>query len=817
MEGGVAPIFSVRTQRLFISFWLCIAFLVLLLANGQHFFAPAQVRLSALNWISFCLATVTSVLFFSVGLTVWMYARSRRVAGLVCAFSLLMSYSFASQSSATTNDPLFSAIGTSSLALALPCLLHLVAIFPEDYLSFSPLSKHPRSPLLWLRQGYAFVLTAMGSAVALYAFSLFFSPHRFPSWLRTGVVLYFALIVVTILLLMILSFTRRTASSNSRLQSRLLLLGVTLSFAPVLLFTLVPLLLHRTELVSGQLSTVTIGVLPLAIGYAVLRQQVLLRDRVIQVIASVVISAICMLGLLYLSLNLLDWSLSALHHEREALVAPVLILVAVFSPCILYIGDVVTRRVLFKENGSPLRLFATQNLLSASSGGLDALVKGVSEALQNEFQIATSCLFVLRDEADHQHCRAYELVPPLASPPLDAPRRTLLQLLHAEAENEPVVSTQDEKREPLCVRLVYAPPTSTTVQRAAPDAVGFIVHVLREFRSNPDRVLLGAQDVEVVPHLFPVWWGQVLIGILAVGEPTTGEPFGGPDAQRVMALLSTLAPLLEMARTEQRRTQALQSAIEQEHIANHLKDQFLLTTSHELRTPLTAVVGYLELLDDKNNWNQLPEERKQTMVSRALQSATELMHLMEALMEGNREVEKRRLLVRPVSLYSTLTALLKSQEYKLVAQSRTVQLQLPLDMVVLADELALKQIIGTLLDNALKYSPDATDIVCRGERDGHGSVVLHISDFGPGIPPGARDLIFERFIRLDRELNSPRRGVGLGLYICRQLAERMQGQLTVTSTGIAGEGSTFTLVLPESLSAESDLQENVALESSSGM
>jgi signal transduction histidine kinase len=73
---------------------------------------------------------------------------------------------------------------------------------------------------------------------------------------------------------------------------------------------------------------------------------------------------------------------------------------------------------------------------------------------------------------------------------------------------------------------------------------------------------------------------------------------------------------------------------------------------------------------------------------------------------------------------------------------------------------------------------------------------VSISDQGPGIPPDRQVEIFDKFVRLERDLNSQVRGSGLGLYISRQLVEAMQGTITIESSGIKGEGSTFSFTLP---------------------
>jgi signal transduction histidine kinase len=99
------------------------------------------------------------------------------------------------------------------------------------------------------------------------------------------------------------------------------------------------------------------------------------------------------------------------------------------------------------------------------------------------------------------------------------------------------------------------------------------------------------------------------------------------------------------------------------------------------------------------------------------------------------------------------------------------------------------QILGNLVDNACKYGPEDGPVWLVGERDGH-EVVLAVEDDGAGVPVEERERIFERFTRLE-----PGRGLGLGLYIARQLARAQGGDLVVTDAHVAG-GARFELRLP---------------------
>jgi Osmosensitive K+ channel histidine kinase len=111
---------------------------------------------------------------------------------------------------------------------------------------------------------------------------------------------------------------------------------------------------------------------------------------------------------------------------------------------------------------------------------------------------------------------------------------------------------------------------------------------------------------------------------------------------------------------------------------------------------------------------------------------------------------------------------------------------------VAADPDKLRQVLVNLIENAVKYSSEGRIEVSLKRRDG--TVRFSVKDEGPGIPPGQQERIFEKFYRLDPNMTQGVGGTGLGLYICRELIETMQGDIWVESA--PGKGSTFTFELP---------------------
>jgi two-component system phosphate regulon sensor histidine kinase PhoR len=126
-------------------------------------------------------------------------------------------------------------------------------------------------------------------------------------------------------------------------------------------------------------------------------------------------------------------------------------------------------------------------------------------------------------------------------------------------------------------------------------------------------------------------------------------------------------------------------------------------------------------------------------------------------------------------------------------QSISLDLEVDGPQPIRCDENKLRQVLVNLVDNAVKYSPGGGRVELS-VRSANGSCLIEVADEGLGIPAAERDRIFEKFYRLDPQQTQGVGGSGLGLYICRELVERMDGRLLVDSE--PGKGSRFTVELP---------------------
>jgi PAS domain S-box-containing protein len=219
------------------------------------------------------------------------------------------------------------------------------------------------------------------------------------------------------------------------------------------------------------------------------------------------------------------------------------------------------------------------------------------------------------------------------------------------------------------------------------------------------------------------------------------------------------------------------------------KTQFLNLASHELRGPLTVVRGYNSMLED----GVIPPEQI-SAVARILETKIAQMDLLIEQMLETARLEQSDLAYAHETLDLGDVAQEQVDVFRAVARDNTIVVQ-PADgaLPVVGDRRRVGAIVANLLDNALKYSPEGEEIVCAVGTDGAHAFVS-VCDRGPGIAREHMDLLFKRFGRLPTDQNLTVPGTGLGLFLCKEIAERHGGDITVRST--PGAGSEFTLRLP---------------------
>ena len=225
--------------------------------------------------------------------------------------------------------------------------------------------------------------------------------------------------------------------------------------------------------------------------------------------------------------------------------------------------------------------------------------------------------------------------------------------------------------------------------------------------------------------------------------------------------------------------------------AELLRRNLLADVAHELRTPLTVLQGNLRAMLDG------VYELDEAEVAR-LYEQTRLLHRLVNDLHELAQAEAKQL---PLNLQAAdLSQLARSAEdtFAPVAEANGIKLHTNLATAlppVMVDTARLMQVVQNLLNNALRHTPAGGRIILQTEGSSN-SVRLSITDSGEGIPPEHLPHIFDRFYRTDPARSRDKGGAGLGLAIARAIVEAHDGQITATSTGVAGEGSSFTIRLP---------------------
>src|SRR5262249_43500510 len=225
--------------------------------------------------------------------------------------------------------------------------------------------------------------------------------------------------------------------------------------------------------------------------------------------------------------------------------------------------------------------------------------------------------------------------------------------------------------------------------------------------------------------------------------------------------------------------------------ANRAKDDFLSALSHELRTPLSAMLGWASMLKG----GTLDEGRRARALDAIFNNATRQARLLEDLLAVSRIIAGRASIdlqeFDPAdSVRGAIDTIMP------LAESKGVDVRvgdLPA-VTVVADPRRLEQVFLNLLSNAVKFTPPGGLVEIDGTISA-GGVDLHVADSGIGIDPVFTPHVFERFRQADSTRARRAGGLGLGLFIARQLVDAQGGSIRADSAG-AGHGATFTVRLP---------------------
>jgi signal transduction histidine kinase len=293
-----------------------------------------------------------------------------------------------------------------------------------------------------------------------------------------------------------------------------------------------------------------------------------------------------------------------------------------------------------------------------------------------------------------------------------------------------------------------------------------------------DKLHTGATVIGAFPEELAGIWSDLRDGV--VDEPVVFE-HRGRTLEALAYPVGTGTDIDAIA--------VLRDVTQQARVERARRD-FVANASHEFKTPLFSLSGFLELLDEED---VEPAEREEylTMMKEQVERLQGLSLSLLDLSQVDSGAVRIRL--QPVDLSSLAHSVVAEFNPRAMEHSLNIALDVPdRDLVVVADEERLAQVLRALLDNALKFSADGGNIGVTVGRNGK-EATISVSDTGEGIPKSELPRVFDRFYR-GAMMRGTKTGTGLGLSIARDLTALMGG--TITASSRVGEGSRFTIRLP---------------------
>jgi signal transduction histidine kinase/membrane protein implicated in regulation of membrane protease activity len=281
----------------------------------------------------------------------------------------------------------------------------------------------------------------------------------------------------------------------------------------------------------------------------------------------------------------------------------------------------------------------------------------------------------------------------------------------------------------------------------------------------------------------------LLIGARAIGFISVSRVEVDAFAEHEIELVSLLGRLVASAVQNIRAYESERRTVEELRRLSELRADFVSLVSHELRSPMAAVIGASRTLQQR--WRELQPDQRGAFLALIGDETSRLATLIDDVLDTSR-IDAGTFTYRFSDV--DLTALVNdSVSAAVIGQDEVpVRAHVPAALPsVRGDRERLRQVLGNLIDNAVKYSPAGEPVEVRASAV-NGGVHVAVMDQGPGIGPDDHGLIFEKFGRVTGGSSKP--GTGLGLYIARSITEAHGGVLRVSS-GL-GRGATFTIELP---------------------
>ena len=342
-----------------------------------------------------------------------------------------------------------------------------------------------------------------------------------------------------------------------------------------------------------------------------------------------------------------------------------------------------------------------------------------------------------------------------------------------------------------------------------PNLMGYYSYPIDEYNQALRQYILDVLDMGIRPASQPFLYLQTghptlnframrLYGLATSRIPENAEVLNRPTSfwkmykRQVMwfGIVFFLSLMGFIILTLVRSMHRMQKARDLAENANQMKSAFIQNMTHEIRTPLNSIIGFSQLLGLPDG--TLSAEEKEEYMGYVLNNS-HLLTMMINDMISLSDMEKGRYIVdmAPTDLNEMTLQSIKTVESRLPGGSRIVlQSGIDEDSRYITDGMRVQQILINFLTNACKNTTGGDIILASSLVENPGYITFSVSDKGPGIPINKAEAIFERFVKLD----SNKQGAGLGLSICRMMAERLGGKVWLDTNYT--EGARFVFIIP---------------------
>ena len=380
----------------------------------------------------------------------------------------------------------------------------------------------------------------------------------------------------------------------------------------------------------------------------------------------------------------------------------------------------------------------------------------------------------------------------------------IVDAVSSEYENSQIVLMRlDDKEDDLFIQAQAGPYTKQLkktfranrkkglVGKAISSGDGIISRNVKEEKGV--KPLIKESQSELV---VPIQKGQNLLGVLHLADKRLN---GFDEEDSVM--IKTLADQIAMALENAQLYESEKRNVEMAEAASRAKSEFLANMSHEIRTPMNSIIGFSDLLLQEN----LPDELGDFVRTIKL-NGEELLHIINQILDLAK-VETGRMEVEMIEfdLQEMVESVAQLQRPRVLDKGLKFEVETNVKVLPLieSDRTKIRQIMVNLLGNAIKFTEEGKVkiIVQVGTTNNkQGTLVVHIEDTGVGIPPEKSSTIFESFTQADASITRRFGGTGLGLTLCKQMVELLEGRIWFESE--VGKGSVFSFEIPIKVIAE---------------